>query len=54
MRWTKIATNLPLKKLAHEIFDTAVAYEILSNLTQDHREAITAFRERRKPVFAGR
>jgi len=54
IRWTKIATNLPLKKLAHEIFDTAVAYEMLSNQTQDHREAIAAFRERRKPAFVGR
>jgi len=32
----------------------AVAYEMLSNRTQDHREAIAAFRERRKPVFVGR
>ena len=32
----------------------AVAYEMLSNRTQDHREAIAAFRERRKPVFTGR
>ncbi|HEX4971977.1 MAG TPA: enoyl-CoA hydratase-related protein [Steroidobacteraceae bacterium] len=54
IKWTKIATNLPLKKLAHEIFDAAVAYEMLSNRTQDHREAIAAFRERRKPVFVGR
>ena len=54
IRWTKVATNLPLKKLAHEIFDTAVAYEMLSNRTHDHREAIAAFRERRKPVFLGR
>ena len=54
IKWTKLATNLPLKKLAHEIFDAAVAYEMLSNRTQDHREAIAAFRERRKPVFVGR
>lgn len=54
IRWTKIATNLPLKQLAHQIFDTAVAYEMLSNRTADHREAVTAFRERRKPVFTGR
>src|SRR5690606_2292377 len=54
IRWTKIATNLPLKKLVHEAFDTGVAYEMLSNLTEDHREALAAFRERRKPVFRGR
>lgn len=54
IRWTKIAANIPLKKLAHEMFDTGVAYEMLSNRTADHREAVAAFRERRKPVFAGR
>ena len=54
IKWTKVATNLPLKRLATEIFDTAVAYEMLSNRTADHSEAIAAFRERRKPVFVGR
>ena len=54
IKWTKIATNLPLKKLVHEVFDAAVAYEMLTNRTQDHREAIAAFRERPKPVFFGR
>lgn len=52
--WTKIAVNLPLKKLAHEIFDTGVAYEMLSNRTADHREAVSAFKQRRKPAFVGR
>jgi enoyl-CoA hydratase/carnithine racemase len=54
IKWTKIATNLPLKRLVHEMFDTGVAYELLSNRTEDHREALAAFRERRKPVFVGR
>ena len=54
IRWTKIATNLPLKKLVHEMFDTAVAYEMLSNRTHDHRAALAAFRSRRRPVFSGR
>lgn len=53
IRWTKIATNIPLKKLVHEIFDTGVAYETLSNRTADHREGIAAFKQRRKPVFTG-
>ena len=54
MRWTKITTNLPLKALFHAHFDAGIAYECMSNLTADHREAVAAFREQRDPVFSGR
>ena len=54
IRWSKVTTNLPLRQLFHSYFDAGVAYECLSNLTQDHAEAVKAFRERRKPVFTGR
>lgn len=53
IRWTKITTNLPLKQLVHSHFDAGVAYEILSNVSSDHREAVAAFRERREAVFTG-
>jgi enoyl-CoA hydratase len=53
IRWTKVATNLGLKQLAHMIMDTGVAYEAISNLSSDHREAVAAFREKRKPMFTG-
>lgn len=53
IRWTKITTNLPLKQLMHSHFDTGIAYEMLSNLSGDHREAVAAFRERRAAVFRG-
>jgi enoyl-CoA hydratase len=33
--------------------DTGLAYEIASNGTRDHQEAVNAFREKRKPVFNG-
>ena len=54
IRWTKITTNLPLKAIFHSHFDAGLAYELMSNLTADHREAVAAFREKRDPVFIGR
>ena len=54
IRWTKVTTNLVLKNLVHASMDTGIAYEVLSNVTEDHQEAVTAFREKRKPVFKGR
>lgn len=54
IRWTKVVTNTPLKALAHQLFDMGLAYENMSNSTKDHQEAVTAFRERRKPVFTGK
>jgi enoyl-CoA hydratase/carnithine racemase len=53
VRWTKTAANIPLKMLANQISDAAIAYEILSNLTTDRREAVAAFVEKRKPTFGG-
>ncbi|MFU8883730.1 MAG: enoyl-CoA hydratase-related protein [Rhodobacterales bacterium] len=53
IRWTKVTTNIALKQLAHSIMDTGAAYESMSNVSQDHREAVAAFREKRKPVFTG-
>jgi len=42
-----------LKQLVHSHFDAGVAYEMLSNTTSDHKEAVAAFRERRDAVFTG-
>jgi len=54
IRWSKIATNIELKRIVHGVMDASVAYEALSNRTTDHQEAVNAFREKRKPVFAGK
>lgn len=54
VRWTKVSVNIGLKQLAHSIMDACIAYESLTNRSQDHQEGLNAFKERRKPVFTGR
>ena len=53
IKFTKTAVNIGLKQLAHSMMDTCMAYEALSNRTDDHREAIAAFGEKRRPNFTG-
>jgi enoyl-CoA hydratase/carnithine racemase len=54
MRWTKLSINAGLKQSALALLDASLALEALSNLTQDHREAIAALREKREPEFTGK
>jgi enoyl-CoA hydratase len=55
IRWTKVLTNLELKRIAHAVLDAGIAYESLSVRTADHREGVKALQEKRKPRFgAGR
>lgn len=54
IRWTKTVVNIPLKEIAHKIMDASVAYEMMSNVSADHQEAVSAFREKRPPRFTGR
>ncbi len=53
VRWTKTVTNIPLRELAARLADPAIAYEILTNMTQDRKEAVAAFIEKRKPELTG-
>ena len=53
VRWTKTVANIPLRALAAQLSDAAIAYETLTNLTEDRREAVSAFIERRKPQLTG-
>ncbi|MDB5971408.1 MAG: enoyl-CoA hydratase/carnithine racemase [Hydrocarboniphaga sp.] len=51
LRWTKATVNIGLRQLAHSMMDAGMAYEMIAGQTQDHQEAINAFREKRKPRF---
>lgn len=53
IQWTKASVNVGLKQLVHSVLEVSMAYEVLSNHTQDHQEAVTAFREKRSPKFTG-
>jgi enoyl-CoA hydratase len=54
IRYTKILTNLELKRTAHALMDAGIAYETLSVRGADHREAVQALKEKRKPNFTGK
>jgi enoyl-CoA hydratase len=53
IRYTKLLTNLELKRIATAVMDAGIAYESLAVRSADHREGIAALREKRKPVFTG-
>jgi len=54
LRYTKLAVNKWIKSVASVAFDVATALEIVTFQSEDHREALSAIREKRKPVFKGR
>jgi enoyl-CoA hydratase len=53
VRWSKAAVNITLKEIAAKVMDASIAYEMISNMTRDRQEAVTAFREKRKPNYTG-
>jgi hypothetical protein len=46
--------NQWVKHAAQLSFDVATALEIVTFQSEDHREALAALREKRKPTFQGR
>jgi enoyl-CoA hydratase len=54
IRWTKQCVNIGLKQLAASILDASLGYELLTNYTADHQEALNALKERRPPVYTGK
>jgi enoyl-CoA hydratase len=54
VQYTKQAVNKLVKDALNVAFDTSTALEIVTFQSEDHREALTAIREKRKPRFRGR
>ncbi len=54
IRWTKILTNMELKRIAGTVMEAGIAYEALSVRSADHREGIAALKDKRMPRFTGR
>ncbi|WP_340317951.1 enoyl-CoA hydratase/isomerase family protein [Rhizorhabdus argentea] len=54
IRYSKITTNIPLRQMAATVYEAMIAYEGLCKHSSDYREGVTAFVEKRKPVFTGR
>jgi enoyl-CoA hydratase/carnithine racemase len=53
VRWSKAAVNKLLKSQLNQVLELSIAYESLTMLTQDYKEAVNAFAEKRKPEFKG-
>lgn len=53
IRWTKSVMNLELRRISCLLTDAALAYETMTNASQDHQEAVRAFVEKRVPAFTG-
>ena len=54
IKWTKRAINAGLKPRLHDVVELGFAYGLTTGRSSDHREAVNAFAERRRPQFTGR
>lgn len=51
IRYTKALTNMELKRISALVLDQGLAWEAETVRSADHREAIAALQEKRKPQF---
>jgi len=54
IQWTKMSLNKKLLQDVNLILPTSTAFEYLTMHMEDHKEAATAFIEKRKPKFTGK
>jgi enoyl-CoA hydratase/carnithine racemase len=53
LRWTKLALNKTLKQAYNLTLDAGLGFEVATLFTHDHKEAVSAFAEKRKPTYTG-
>jgi len=53
IRWTKSCLNKRVKDEVNLVLDTSLSLEWLSMGSEDHKEAVRAFLEKREPQFKG-
>ena len=54
VRYTKLAVNKLVKDALNVAFDASTALELVTFHSDDHKEALAAWKEKRKPAFKGR
>ena len=54
VRTTKRAINRIMQRISQDVMPFSLAIEGLSMATDDHREAVAAFTEKRQPQYTGR
>ena len=54
IKWTKVSVNKLLKASVNLVLDASLALEAQTFRTEDHREAVRAFAEKRPARFVGR
>jgi enoyl-CoA hydratase len=54
IRLTKKSVNMDLRQRMAAMIEAHLGYETMSYMSEDHREAVNAFVERRKPAFTAR
>jgi enoyl-CoA hydratase len=53
IKWTKASINAALKVTANAVIDRAGAFENLTQMTNDNRDAAQAFLQKERPTFTG-